>query len=178
AESLLGIEGTAARTYFSAFSGMLTEASLASGFDYSGRNRRPPRDRLNALLSFSYALLTRDALSACRTAGLDPLLGFYHQPQFGRPSLALDLMEEFRPLVADSSVLHAINNRTIQFDDFVEAAGAVSLSDKGRRNYIKAYEQRLEQEVTHPVFGYKITYRRVLEVQARLLGRLLLGELS
>src|SRR5690606_17881016 len=141
-------------------------------------NRRPPRDRLNALLSFAYSLLTKEVLSACRTAGLDPLLGFYHRPQFGRPSLALDLMEEFRPIIADSTVLLAINNGTVQYDDFDEAAGSVALDERARRRFIQTYEKRLHQEVTHPVFGYKVSYRRVLELQTRLLTRLLLGEIT
>lgn len=178
AESLLGIEGTAARTYFGEFAGMLTETSLAAGYSWEGRNRRPPRDRLNALLSFAYSLLTKEVLSACRTAGLDPLLGFYHRPQFGRPSLALDLMEEFRPIIADSTVLLAINNGTVQYDDFDEAAGSVALDERARRRFIQTYEKRLHQEVTHPVFGYKVSYRRVLELQTRLLTRLLLGEIT
>lgn len=177
-ESLLGIEGTAARCYFGELAGMLTEASLAAGYSFEGRNRRPPKDRLNALLSLAYSLLTKDMIAACRAASLDPLLGFYHQPRFGRPSLALDLMEEFRPVLADSTVLNAVNNGVVQFDDFVEVAGSVALGDKARRRFIQTYEQRLAQEVTHPVFGYRISYRRVLETQARLLGRVLLGELD
>jgi len=176
-ESLLGIEGTAARTYFQSFTGMLSDASLAAGYQFDGRTRRPPTDRMNALLSFCYSLLTKDMLIACRTAGLDPLLGFYHQPRFGRPSLALDLMEEFRPIVADSVVLNAVNNGVIQYDDFIEATGSVALKDGARKRLIQVYEQRLDDEVTHPVFGYRISYRQVLEIQARLLGRVLLGEL-
>jgi CRISP-associated protein Cas1 len=177
-ESLLGIEGTAARTYFQSFTGMLSDASLAAGFSLEGRNRRPPRDRVNALLSLAYSLLSKDCIAACRSAGLDPLLGFYHQPRFGRPSLALDLMEEFRPIVADSVVLSALNNGVVQFDDFVDVVGSVSLSDRGRKRFIQTYEQRMDQEIVHPVFGYRVSYRRVLEVQARLLGRALLGEIE
>jgi CRISP-associated protein Cas1 len=177
-ESLLGIEGTAARTYFQSFTGMLSDASVASGYQFDGRTRRPPTDRMNALLSFCYALLTKDLLLACRAAGLDPLLGFYHQPRFGRPSLALDLMEEFRPIVADSVVLNAVNNGVIQYDDFIEATGSVALKDGARKRLIQVYEQRLDDAVTHPVFGYRISYRQVLEVQARLLGRVLLGEIA
>lgn len=176
--SLLGFEGTAARTYFGAFSGMLSQASLCAGYDFDGRSRRPPRDRLNALLSFAYALLTKDVHTACRVVGLDPTLGFYHQPHFGRPSLALDLMEEFRPLIGDSVVLHAVNNGVIDPGDFQEAVGSFALKEHARKRMIQTYEQRLQQEVTHPVFGYRISYRRVLEVQARLLSRVLLGELN
>lgn len=176
--TLLGLEGTAARAYFSAFTEMLTDAACAEGFSFEGRSRRPPRDALNALLSFSYSLLVKDTLAACRVAGLDPLLGFYHQPRFGRPSLALDLMEEFRPILADSAVIHAVNNGVVQANDFVVSGGAYALSDHARRRFIKTYEQRMEQEIQHPLFGYRISYRRVLDVQARLLTRVLLGELD
>lgn len=177
-ESLLGIEGTAARTYFSAFTGMLSESLVGKGFSWETRNRRPPKDPLNALLSFAYSLLTKDVVAACRTTGLDPLLGFYHRPQFGRPSLALDLMEEFRPLIGDSTVIGAINNHVLAADDFVTSGGGVALSERARRKFVQAYEQRLAQEVLHPVFGYRVSYRRILELQARLLTRFLLGELD
>jgi len=112
-----------------------------------------------------------------RSVGLDGMLGFYHQPHFGRPSLALDLMEEFRPVIADSVVLGAINNGIVQSGDFVRAAGAVSLTQPARKRLILSFERRMDQLVTHPVFDYRISYRRVLEVQARLLSRVLLGEL-
>jgi CRISPR-associated protein Cas1 len=177
-EELLGLEGGAARAYFGAFSGMLKgDEALHATFDLDGRNRRPPRDPINALLSFAYALLAKDFAVALGTAGLDPLLGFYHQPRFGRPALALDLMEEFRPLIADSVVIGAINNGIFAADDFVRAAGSVALKPPARRRFLLAYERRMDQLVTHPVFGYRISYRRVLEVQARLLGRMLLGEI-
>lgn len=174
-ESLLGIEGTAARRYFSEFSGMLTEGK--DEFDLDGRNRRPPRDPVNALLSFCYSLLTKEFALALRKVGLDPMLGLYHQPHFGRPSLALDLMEEFRPVLADSVVIGVLNNKVVQRDDFVRAAGAVSLTPAARKRVILAFERRMDLLVTHPVFDYRISYRRVLEVQARLLSRLLFGEI-
>lgn len=175
-ESLLGLEGTAARSYFSAFSGML-KGDASDVFDLDGRNRRPPRDPINALLSFAYSLLTKDLAHTLASAGLDPLLGFFHQPRFGRPALALDLMEEFRPIVADSTVLSAVNNGVVTEADFVIHPTGVSLKSHGRRRFILAYERRMDQLVTHPVFGYRISYRRVLEVQARLFGRFLLGEI-
>jgi CRISP-associated protein Cas1 len=175
-ESLLGIEGTAARRYFGEFAGMLTGEGKDQ-FDLDGRNRRPPRDPVNALLSFCYSLLSKELVLALRTVGLDPMLGLYHQPHFGRPSLALDLMEEFRPVVADSVVIGVLNNKVVQTDDFVRAAGAVSLTQPARKRVILAFERRMDQLVTHPVFDYRISYRRVLEVQARLLSRVLLGEL-
>jgi CRISPR-associated protein Cas1 len=178
-ESLLGIEGSAARAYFSGFAEMLKDdGEIRSTFDFEGRNRRPPRDPINALLSFCYSMLTKDFAVTLAAVGLDPLLGFYHRPRFGRPALALDLMEEFRPIVADSVVIGAVNNETIQADDFVQSAGGVALKPAARKKLILAYERRMDQLVTHPVFGYRISYRRVLEVQARLLGRVLLGELD
>jgi CRISPR-associated protein Cas1 len=155
----------------------MLKADVREGFDLDGRNRRPPRDPVNALLSFCYSLLTKELALATRTAGLDGMLGFYHQPHFGRPSLALDLMEEFRPVIADSVVISAINTGVVQQDDFVRAAGSVSLKQEARKRLIFAFERRMDQLVTHPVFDYRISYRRVLEVQARLLGRVILGEL-
>lgn len=177
--ALLGLEGSAARVYFGAFSGMLKGAATLGGvFDLEGRNRRPPKDPINALLSFTYAMLAKDMALAVAAVGLDPLLGFYHQPRFGRPSLALDLMEEMRPLVADSTVVGAINNGVFAESDFVRAAGSVALKPAARRRLVLAYERRMDQLVTHPVFGYRVSYRRVLEVQARLVGRMLLGEID
>lgn len=176
-ESLLGIEGSAARVYFQSFAGMLKRTEL-SGFDFERRNRRPPRDPVNALLSFVYAMLTKELAITVASVGLDALLGFYHQPRFGRPALALDLMEEFRPLIGDSVVVSAINTAVVDIDDFVQVADACSLKTHARRKLIEAYERRMDQLVTHPVFGYRLSYRRVLEVQARLLSRVILGELA
>ena len=175
-ESLLGIEGTAARRYFSEFTGMLKGDDIRD-FDLDGRNRRPPRDPVNALLSFCYSLLSKELTIAIRAVGLDAMLGFYHRPHFGRPSLALDLMEEFRPVIADSVVITAISTGVVKKTDFVRAAGAVALTAPARKRLILAFERRLDSFVSHPVFDYKISYRRVLEVQARLLSRVLLGEL-
>ena len=178
-ESLMGIEGSAARVYFQAFPGMLTDAAAVDGgFEFENRNRRPPRDPVNALLSFGYALLLRECHSALAKVGFDPSLGFLHQVRPGRPGLALDLMEEFRPLVADSTVLAVLNTAAVQAVDFVRAAGGVALADNGRRAFLEAFERRMQQEVTHPVFQYRISYRRVLEVQARLLARVIVGELA
>jgi CRISPR-associated protein Cas1 len=175
---LLGVEGTAAHRYFSAFAGMLRPAAGdRPAFDFTNRNRRPPRDAVNALLSLAYAMLAREWTVVLHSVGLDPYLGFYHQPRYGRPALALDVMEEFRPLIGDSLVLTVINNGEVRADHFVSALGAVSLSAAGRRHFLEAYERRLAQEITHPVFGYRVSYRRVMEVQARLLGRYLTGEI-
>jgi CRISPR-associated protein Cas1 len=178
-EALLGIEGTAARLYFEHFNGMIkVEDEARPQLDFMHRNRRPPRDPVNALLSFAYSLLVKDLTIVCHTVGFDPFIGFYHQPRFGRPALALDLLEEFRPLVADSAVLTAINTRMVTAEDFVRVGPAVALSPAGRRGFIRAYEQRIDTLVTHPLFGYRVNYRRVLEIQTRLLARVVTGELS
>jgi CRISPR-associated protein Cas1 len=178
AEQLLGIEGQAARTYFSVFATMLTPSDgQGADFDFVGRNRRPPRDAVNALLSFAYSMLARDWTITCISVGLDPYLGFLHRPRFGRPALALDLMEEFRPLVAESAVLQVINNGEIRRTHLVRRAGAVSLTPAGRKQFLLAYERRMNHLVRHPLFGYRVSYRRLLEVQARLLTRHLTGEL-
>ena len=177
-ESLLGIEGAAAARYFQRFSRLLkNDAARQIRFDFSCRNRRPPRDPVNAMLSFAYAMLTREWTVALSAVGLDPYRGFYHQPRFGRPSLALDMMEPFRPLVADSAVLMVINNGEIHPEDFITAAGSCNLTDSGRKRFIAAFERRMSQDVTHPIFRYRISYRRLFEVQARLLIRSLSGEI-
>ena len=131
---------------------------------------------MNALLSFVYAMLTKDATTAAIAVGFEPYLGIYHQPRFGRPSLALDLMEEFRPLAADSTVLMVVNNGEVDEDDFVTRAGAVALTKAGRRKVIAAYERRMTSELRHPLFKYTATYRRCLEIQARLLAAVLTGD--
>jgi CRISPR-associated protein Cas1 len=179
-EQLLGIEGTAAREYFMHFALMfkVAEGENAPAFELTSRNRRPPRDPVNALLSFLYALLSKEIIVTLVGVGFDPYLGFYHQPRYGRPALALDLMEEFRPLVADSVAIGLINNGELRPSDFITRAGAVALTDSGRRRVIDAYERRLETLVTHPRFGYAVSYRRIFEVQTRLLARFLLGEIA
>lgn len=174
ADRLLGLEGAAARLYFGRFARMLKQPDAE--FDFTGRNRRPPKDRVNALLSFVYGLLVRDLTATAFTVGLDPYLGVFHRPRFGRPAMALDLAEEFRPLIADSVVVGVVNNDELGPSAFVEAGGAVSLSQSGRRTVVKAYERRVLTEFTHPVFKYKITYRRAFEVQARLVAAVMLGE--
>ncbi len=146
-------------------------------FDFINRNRRPPRDAVNALLSLAYSVLAKDLAITCLAVGFDPYLGFYHQPRFGRPALALDLMEPFRPLIADSAVLTAINNRMVTPGDFLRAGPAVVLKPEGRKAFFRAYEQRMDTLVTHPLFGYRVSYRRMLEIQTRLLARLLTREI-
>jgi CRISPR-associated protein Cas1 len=182
-EELLGIEGNAARLYFGDFAGMIKteeepDAPKQFGFNFSQRNRRPPRDAVNALLSFAYSLLAKDCTIACYAVGFDPMMGFYHQPRFGRPALALDLMEPFRPLIAESAALSAINNRMVRPKDFVAAGPAVSLTVAGRKGLLHSYELRMDTLVTHPIFDYRVSYRRLLEIQARLLARYLQSEIG
>ena len=176
--SLLGVEGAAAAHYFQALPQVLkgadTEMTL---FDMNGRNRRPPTDPVNAMLSFGYALLTRAFVVALSSVGFDPYRGYYHQPRYGRPALALDMMEPFRPLIVDSVVVTAINNGEVKPTDFVRTPVGTNLSDSGRKRYIASFERRLSQEVTHPMFDYRVEYRRLFEMQARLLSRFLLGEI-
>jgi CRISPR-associated endonuclease Cas1/CRISPR-associated protein Cas4 len=176
---LLGAEGQAAARYFGHFSAMLSRDRDADSmpFDFKTRNRRPPADPVNALLSYAYSLLVRTWTVTLTAVGFDTYRGFYHQPRYGRPALALDMMEPFRPLIADSSVIQAINNGEVRPTDFLSAAGSVALTADGRKRFIATFERRLSQEVTHPLFGYKLSYRRLIELQARLLARHLLGEI-
>ncbi len=195
-EELLGIEGAAAAEYFEQFGGLLRQrdadeellsadaaASQDRGsaeqftFDFTTRNRRPPTDPVNALLSLAYSLLSKECTLAACAVGFDPYVGFYHQPRQGRPALALDLMEEFRPIIAESAVITAINNRFVSANDFVTAGRAVNLSAAGRKNFFQCFEQRMNSLITHPVFDYKVSYRRALELQFRILARVLTGEI-
>jgi CRISPR-associated protein Cas1 len=178
-ESLLGFEGHAASIYFGQFRHLLRQDAEPGvmAFDFVKRNRRPPSDPVNAMLSLAYSLLARTFTVVLQAVGFDPFRGFYHQPRYGRPALALDLMEPFRPLLADSTVIQVINNGEVRPSDFVSVAGSVNLTPDGRKRFIGAFERRLSQEVTHPLFGYRVSYRRLLELQARLLGRHLLDEL-
>ena len=175
--TLLGIEGTAARVYFSVFAQMLS-SSESSEFSFEGRNRRPPKDPVNALLSFVYSLLTTSWTTTVGNIGFDPYLGFYHQPKYGRPALALDLMEEFRPIIADSVVITVINTGVVRSTDFERTRTGVSLKPAARKRVIAAFERRLEEQVKHPVFRYRMSYRRIFAVQARLLARHLMGEIN
>ena len=203
-EELLGIEGAAASLYFQQFNGMIkaaddlprsaTDAAVEPDaetagpdgggngkpvftFNFETRNRRPPADPVNAMLSLAYSLLTKDCTLAALAVGFDPYIGFYHQPRFGRPALGLDLLEEFRPLIAESTVLNCINNRVITEKDFVRAGQTVNLSAPGRKRFFQTYEQRMSSLITHPLFDYKVSYRRALELQARLLAKSLTGEI-
>ncbi len=172
---LLGIEGNAAAIYFEQFESMLKQREDWK-FDWRGRNRRPPRDPVNALLSLGYSMLAKELTGVCHAVGLDPFLGFMHQPRYGRPALALDLMEEFRPLTADSVAISVMNRGELGPEDFIRSANGTFLNDRGRKTFWEAWFRRLDTEVSHPEFEYKMAYRRMLEVQARQLWRFVRGE--
>jgi CRISPR-associated protein Cas1 len=178
AAELLGTEGVAARLYFDVLPRLLPRAGELPGPAFTGlRNRRPPTDAVNCLLSFCYGLLTKELLAACLAVGFDPYVGLYHRPRFGRPALVLDLAEEFRPLLADSVVLGLVNNRELGTSDFLVRAGAVTLTSEGRKTVIRAWERRMATHLRHPLFGYSVSYRRAVELQARILAACLIGEL-
>ena len=180
---LLGVEGDAASVYFRAFAGLLKSPDDKQGagelapFRFEARNRRPPTDPVNAMLSLAYAMLARHLTITLASVGFDPYRGFFHAPRYGRPALALDLMEPFRAIIANSVVLWAVNTGEVGPNDFVVAVTGAALTQAGRRRFVEAFERRLSQETTHPVFGYQVSMRRMLIVQARLLSRFLLGEL-
>jgi len=175
-ESLLGIEGNIAAIYFQHFAQMLKPRDFDAHWDFTSRNRRPPRDPVNALLSFGYALLAKECTVALLSEGLDPWWGFYHQPRHGRPALALDLMEPLRATIVDSAVITAINTGMVQQKNFSRSAAGCILQPAGRKSFLQAYEARLDQLVTHPVFDYRCSWRTVIRLQARLLARWLRGD--
>lgn len=172
---LRGHEGEGSAAYFGVFDRLIK----AEGFSFTKRVRRPPTDPVNALLSFGYALLANDVHAAVNVLGFDPYCGYLHADRYGRPSLALDLMEEFRPLLVDTTVLTCLNKRVIQFSDFTVALGNVhSLTPEGRKKFLLQYEERKQTEIQHPVFEYKATYQRCFELQARILAKCIQGELE
>lgn len=176
---LLGLEGTAARLYFEHLPRMFQpEHPWASEFAARGRRRRPPTDPINALLGFTYSLLVKEVLVACLGCGLDPYLGLLHRSRYGRPSLALDLAEEFRPLIAESVTIQVVNNGEVDERSMRRHSTGVTLTSPGRKAVIRAFERRMTSEVTHPVFAYRISYRRVIDVQARLLAAVVMGEID
>lgn len=176
-EGLLADEGNIARIYFSNFSSMLKNEELGAMFDEDGRTRRPPKDPVNALLSYGYALLTKECVIALHAVGLDPYWGLYHQPRHGKPALALDLMEEFRAIIVDSAVITAINNSIVTREDFLIGKNACLLKSAGKKAFIKTLESRMDQIITHPIFEYRISWRQAIRVQARLLVRWLRHEI-
>ena len=176
-DTLRGLEGSASADYFSVFNELILVQDTEFVFD--GRNRRPPRDNVNAMLSFAYVLLANDCASALESVGLDAYVGFLHKDRPGRQSLALDLMEELRPVHADRFVLFAINNRVVAPSDFVkEESGAVRMSDDGRRNFLKAWQERKKEQISHPFLKEKMSWGMVPYVQALLLARFLRNDLD
>jgi CRISPR-associated protein Cas1 len=173
--SLRGHEGQGAALYFQHFAGMF-KGELAAEFQATGRQRRPPPDPINAALSFAYSMLTHECTAALRTARLEPSIGAFHASRPGRPALALDLMEPFRPLVADSVVITAFNRGELQAGHFLRTAAGCALTDAGRKAFFAAYGRRLAEEVTHTTFGYKLSYRRMIILHARMIAAWLLGE--
>lgn len=176
-DSLRGIEGVAAAAYFGVFDQMILRSK--EDFFFHGRNRRPPLDNVNAMLSFAYDLLAHDCASALESVGLDAYVGFLHRDRPGRRSLALDLMEELRPAFADRFVLTAINNRIVTPDDFrTEESGAVRMEEEGRRRFLKAWQERKQETIQHPFLQEKIAWGLVPYVQALLLARYLRGDVD
>jgi len=175
-DSVRGIEGDAAKVYFSALNS-LVRCDARPHFGMDGRTRRPPRNRINALLSFLYSMLMNDCRSALEAVGLDPQLGFLHAVRPGRAALALDLMEEFRSIMADRLVLTLINRGQIGAGDFVEReGGAVLLEGDARRTVVVAYQERKQEELTHPLLETKMPIGLLPQIQARLLARHIRGE--
>ena len=172
---LMGIEGAAAAAYFPAY-GALFNSEWEDIF--TGRSKRPPRDPINALLSYGYVLLTTQASAAAQIVGFDPYVGFLHSTTYGKPALPLDIIEMFRAPIVDSVVLTMLNNRMLSPDDFEETLGSWRMSDDARRTFLQAFEERMNDTITHPIFKTRVTYRRCLEVQMRFLSRWLLGELQ
>jgi CRISPR-associated protein Cas1 len=174
-DAVRGHEGQAAAIYFAHYAGMF-KSKLAQEFDANGRQRRPPPDPINSCLSMAYTMLTHECVAALRLASLEPSIGAFHASRPGRPALALDLMEPFRPLIADSITISAFNRGELTEGHFLRTAAGCVLTDSGRRAFFDAYGRRLDTEVTHPVFQYRMSYRRMLVLHARMIAAWLLGE--
>ena len=174
--SLRGLEGAGSATYFGCFNRLIRVRE----FSFEVRRRRPPTDPVNSLLSLGYSLLRHDVQSAVNIVGFDPYLGYLHFERYGRPSLALDLMEEFRPLVVDAVVLTAINLQKVSPKDFTAEplSGAVSLTKEGLHNFLRLYEQKKQSKFKHPVMGKLCTYQEAFEIQGRLMAKYLMGEVD
>lgn len=174
-DELRGVEGAAAAAYFRVWPQLIK----VLGFPFPGRVRRPPTDPVNALLSFASVLLLNEVLSACQIVGFDPYMGYLHMDRYGRPALALDLMEEFRPVLVDATVLAFINRRMVEPEDFeTTVGGARRLKPHALKNFLSAWEEKRRTVIRHPVFGWEVPYWRVVELQARVLAKVLLGEIE
>ena len=174
-EAILGLEGAGSAAYFSCFGRLISNSEQ---WPFVGRIKRPPTDPVNSLLSFGYSLLTNQVASAVQLVGLDHYVGYLHSSVYGRPALALDILEEFRPVIVDSMVLTLLNHRMLKADDFVVELGAYRLKDERRKVFFTQFEERLNEEITHPIFGYKVKYRRCIELQVRLVAKFLTGEID
>jgi CRISPR-associated protein Cas1 len=172
---LLGCEGAGSAAYFNVF-GQLIKCNWSHGF--SKRARRPPTDPVNAMLSYGYVILTSQVASTVASVGFDPYIGYLHSSRYGKPALALDLMEEFRPLIVDSVVLSLLNNRQLEQKDFELELNSYRMVDATKRLFLEKFEERMQELITHPTFQYKVPYRRCIELQARLLGKYLTGEVD
>jgi CRISPR-associated protein Cas1 len=176
-DAVRGHEGQAAATYFRHFSGMFKGRSLSVEFEANGRKRRPPPDPINACLSLAYSMLAHECVAALRLARLEPSMGGFHVSRPGRPALALDLMEPFRPLIADSAAIACFNRGELAEGHFLRAASGCSLTGAGRRGFFSALGRRMDTEVTHPVFGYRFSYRRMIVLHARMIAAWLTGDI-
>ena len=174
-ETIMGMEGAGSAAYFRCFGKLLSDPRQ---WPFPGRVKRPPTDPVNSLLSFGYSLLTNKVASAVQLVGFDHFVGYLHSSFYGRPSLALDLVEEFRPIIVDSVVLNMLNHRMLSPHDFVVELGAYRLKEERRKVFFTKLEERLSEEVQHPLFGYQTTYRRCIELQTRLLAKYLTGEID
>lgn len=172
-DELRGFEGMGSRIYFSQFKHL-----ISNGFVFNKRTRRPPRDPVNALLSFLYMMLFNEVQTAVYLCGFDPYMGFLHKEKYGKPALVLDLMEEFRPVVVDSLVLTLINKRIVKTTDFVNVCGAVEIKDEVFKVIVSQFEERLRKKFNHPVFEYDVSWRKAIELQARLLSKKIQGEID
>lgn len=174
-ETILGIEGAGSAAYFRNFGNFLADPEQ---WPFPGRIKRPPTDPVNALLSFGYSLLTSKVASAVQLVGFDHFVGYLHSSFYGRPSLALDILEEFRPIIVDTVVLSLLNRKMLALNDFIVEVGAFRLKPEKRTIFFTKFEERLNEEVHHPLFGYKTTYRQCIELQVRLLAKHLTGEID
>ncbi|MEW6258987.1 MAG: CRISPR-associated endonuclease Cas1 [Thermodesulfobacteriota bacterium] len=175
-DAVRGHEGQAAAIYFRHFSGMF-KGPLSVEFDAHGRKRRPPPDPINTCLSLAYSMLTHECVAALRLARLEPSIGGFHVSKPGRPALALDLMEPFRPLIADSVAITCFNRGELTDGHFLRTASGCSLTDAGRRSFFNALGRRMDTEVTHPVFGYRLSYRRMIVLHARMIAAWFTGDI-
>ena len=174
-EIILGLEGAGSAAYFRGFSKLISDQGR---WPFAGRVKRPPTDPVNSLLSFGYSILTNKVASAVQLVGFDHFVGYLHSSFYGRPALALDVLEEFRPVIVDSVVLTLLNHRMLAPDDFIVELGAYRLKQEKRKVFFTKFEERLNEEIHHPIFGYKVSYQRCIELQVRLLAKYLTGEIA